>query len=67
VWIERADVGREWHFACYRWLDYDKDDLCPYRTLTPSQPDSFHVGEAQMQVRRGSEWTHLMGLGFFQY
>lgn len=48
VLVERKDLKREWHFPCYRWLDTDKDDLCPYRTLTPSHPDSFRVGEAQM-------------------
>ena len=30
-------------FPCYRWLDVDKDDLCPYRTLVPRRPDDFEV------------------------
>jgi len=31
VLIERQDSGGRWQFPCYRWLDPDKDDLCPYR------------------------------------
>ena len=46
--IERKDDEGEgvWHFPCYRWLDPDKDDLCSYRTITPSEPDEFKVGNA---------------------
>eukprot|EP01043_Picozoa_sp_COSAG02_P058045 COSAG02_NODE_7158_length_3149_cov_9458.639672_1_plen_343_part_10 len=48
VKIERKDKAGKgvWHFPCYRWLDPDKDDLCPYRTITPSVPDDFKVGNA---------------------
>ena len=48
VTIERRDDEGKgvWHFPCYRWLDPDKDDLCPYRTIAPSVPEEFKVGNA---------------------
>lgn len=48
VTIERKDDAGKgvWDFPCYRWLDPDKDDLCPYRTLTPQAPGEWKVGDA---------------------
>ena len=52
VRIERKDDAGKgvWDFPCYRWLDPDKDDLCPYRTMVPSQPDDYNVGDASQQA-----------------
>jgi hypothetical protein len=36
VTVARRDIGHQWLFSCYRWLDVDKDDLVSFKTLTPS-------------------------------
>ena len=58
--IERQDSGHSggrWQFPCYRWLDPDKDDLCPYRTLVPRDPVPFADGDA---AQRGALPRYLI-------
>ena len=59
VLIERQDSGGRWQFPCYRWLDPDKDDLCPYRTLVPRDPVPFADGDA---AQRGALPRYLDGI-----
>ena len=50
--MRRDDAGKgSWEFPCYRWLDPDKDDLCPYRTIVPSHLDDYKVGDGQFDVQ----------------
>ena len=59
VVVVRRDTHQRWVFPCYRWLDFDKDDLCPYRTLLP-QLNACGEAVFSLEESTGEESRNVM-------